>query len=51
MPGCTVKYAKTPELFRLEAEAKADKRGLWALPESKRTLPSLGVVQEALTTP
>lgn len=30
-------YAKTPELFKLEAEAKADKRGLWALPESERT--------------
>lgn len=32
-------YAKTPELFKLEAEAKADKRGLWALPESERTPP------------
>ncbi|EFS2159957.1 nuclease [Escherichia coli] len=32
-------YAKTPELFQLEAEAKADKRGLWALPESERTPP------------
>jgi endonuclease YncB( thermonuclease family) len=33
------KYAKTPELFKLEAEARADKRGLWALPESERIPP------------
>lgn len=32
-------YAKTPELFKLEGEAKADKRGIWALPRSQRIPP------------
>lgn len=32
-------YAKDPSLPRLEAEAKAAKRGLWALPEAQRTPP------------
>ena len=32
-------YAKTPELFQLEEEAREGKRGLWALPEQERTPP------------
>lgn len=32
-------YAKDQSLYRLEAEAKAAKRGLWALPESQRIEP------------
>ncbi len=32
-------YAKTPELFKLEEEARDEKRGLWALPESERMPP------------
>ena len=32
-------YAKDPSLYRLENEAKAAKRGLWALPEAQRCAP------------
>ncbi len=32
-------YAKDQSLYRLEAEAKAAKRGLWALPEAQRMPP------------
>ncbi|MBL6082354.1 thermonuclease family protein [Belnapia sp. T18] len=32
-------YSRDPELLRLEAEAKASRRGLWALPEVERTPP------------
>ena len=32
-------YAKDPSLYRLEAEAKAAKRGLWGLPEAERCPP------------
>lgn len=32
-------YAKDPALFALEAEARAAKRGLWALPEAQRLPP------------
>ena len=32
-------YAKDPSLYRLESEAKAAKRGLWALPETERCAP------------
>ncbi|MBK8168670.1 MAG: thermonuclease family protein [bacterium] len=32
-------YAKDPSLYRLEAEAKAAKRGLWALPASQNIPP------------
>lgn len=32
-------YAKDPSLYRLEAEAKSAKRGLWALPEAQRCPP------------
>lgn len=32
-------YAKDPDLLRLEAEARAAQRGLWALPEAQRTPP------------
>ena len=32
-------YAKDPQLFALEAEARAAQRGLWALPETQRTPP------------
>lgn len=32
-------YAKDPDLLRLEAEARAAQRGLWALPETQRTPP------------
>lgn len=32
-------YAKDQSLYRLEAEAKAAKRGLWALPEAQRAPP------------
>ncbi len=32
-------YARDPELLRLEAEARAAQRGLWALPEAQRTPP------------
>lgn len=32
-------YAKDPSLYRLEAEAKAKKLGLWALPDAQRIEP------------
>ena len=32
-------YSRDPELLRLEAEARAAQRGLWALPEAQRTPP------------
>ncbi len=32
-------YSKNPTLLRLEAEARAAKRGLWSLPESERMPP------------
>jgi hypothetical protein len=32
-------YAKDSKLYRLEAEAKAAQRGLWALPEAQRAPP------------
>ena len=32
-------YSSDPELLRLEAEARAAQRGLWALPEAQRTPP------------
>lgn len=32
-------YSRDPELLRIEAEAKASRRGLWALPEAERTPP------------
>ena len=32
-------YAKDPSLYRLEEQAKAAKRGLWALPEAQRCPP------------
>lgn len=33
------RYAKDQSLFRLETEAKQEKRGLWSLPESERIPP------------
>jgi endonuclease YncB( thermonuclease family) len=33
------KYARDPALFDLERRARADKRGLWALPEAQRQPP------------
>ena len=33
------KYAKYQNLYRLEDEARADKRGLWGLPEAERVPP------------
>jgi len=33
------KYAKDRSLYELEAQAREDKKGLWALPESERTPP------------
>ena len=33
------KYATDPNLYKLEDEARAGKRGLWALPESQRVPP------------
>lgn len=33
------KYAKDASLFKLEEEARGDKRGLWSLPESERIPP------------
>lgn len=33
------RYSDDPALLRLEAEARAAKRGLWALPEAERTPP------------
>jgi micrococcal nuclease len=33
------KYAKDPNLFSLEAEARKAKRGLWGLPEAERVPP------------
>jgi endonuclease YncB( thermonuclease family) len=33
------RYAKDPSLFRLEAQAKAAKRGLWGLPKAQRCPP------------
>jgi endonuclease YncB( thermonuclease family) len=32
-------YSRNPELLRVEAEAKASRRGLWALPEAERIPP------------
>lgn len=32
-------YSSDPDLLRLEAEARAAQRGLWALPEAQRTPP------------
>lgn len=32
-------YSRDPHLLRLEAEARAARRGLWALPEAERTPP------------
>ncbi len=33
------RYSDDPELLRLEAEARAARRGLWALPEAERVPP------------
>lgn len=33
------RYSDDPALLRLEAEARADRRGLWALPEAGRVPP------------
>lgn len=33
------KYSRSPELLRLEEEARASRRGLWGLPESQRVPP------------
>jgi endonuclease YncB( thermonuclease family) len=33
------RYGRDPGLFELEAEARAARRGLWALPEAERTPP------------
>lgn len=33
------KYAKDRSLYELEAQAREDKKGLWALPESEQTPP------------
>ena len=33
------KYAKDQNLYKLEDEARADKRGLWGLPEAQRVAP------------
>jgi micrococcal nuclease len=33
------KYAKDQNLYKLEDEAKANKRGLWSLPEAQRMPP------------
>jgi len=33
------KYVKDASLFKLEEEARRDKRGLWGLPESERVPP------------
>ncbi len=42
-------YAKTPELFKLEAEAKADKRGSGHYRNRENS--PLGVAKKAPTTP
>lgn len=33
------RYSRDPDLLRMEAEARAAKRGLWALPEAERMPP------------
>jgi endonuclease YncB( thermonuclease family) len=33
------RYSRDPSLLRLEGEARAARRGLWALPEAERAPP------------